>query len=267
MSIKNKLVCRSLSIHTTSACTLKCAKCGWSFPRYKKVIQADCNKTIAALDKVFQIYDEIREVRFGGAEAFLYPHIEELMEAVSAYKERFEYAIIVTNGTYVPRLSIIDTMRNLPYRMLVRVDNYGHLSKQYDKIVEMLRGNGIEIDERNYDGNDQAFGGWIDLGDYTDKFYTMEELNRVFYNCRVPDDCTILLDDKITICSYAFSGALMGKVSNEAREMIDLSGGQSIEELRNAVKAWRDTPLNACRYCNGCDPTNSPRIPAAEQLP
>ena len=261
-----KLICKSLSIHTTTVCTLKCAKCGWSFPCFTKHVQADLDKTIFALEKIFAIYDSVKELRFGGAEAFLYPGIEKLMDAVSAYKAHFDYAILVTNGTYIPRLSIIEKMKQLPYPFMVRVDNYGELSKKYGELIDILCKNNIKIDERQYTKDAQAFGGWIDLGDYTYKNYSNEQLNHLFYNCRVPDDCTIVLNDMITICSYAFSGRLLGKINGRSHEVIHLADKKSLVELKNAVKAWRSEPLEACQYCNGCDPINSPRIPAAEQI-
>lgn len=264
---EEKLICVSLNIHTTSVCTLRCAKCGWSFPKFQTPLLADINKTIAALDPVFQVYDYIEEVRFGGAEAFLYPDIEKMMCALIPFQSKFKYAIVVTNGTYIPKQSIIETMKQLPYPIMVRVDNYGILSKRYDEVVDTLRINHIKIDERVYAGDNQAFGGWVDYGDYSYKNYSKEELKRVFFTCRNPDDCALLLDDKLTNCGFATVGYLLGKVSMPLREIVDLSSGESVDEMRKKIRAWRDEPFEACKYCNGFDPVNSPRIPAAEQLP
>ena len=82
----------------------------------------------------------------------------------------------------------------------------------------------------------------------------------------MPDDCTIVIDDKITICSYAFSGTLLKKISGGGSEFIDLSENLSVEEFREKIRNWRAKPLLACGYCNGCDPVNSPRIKAAKQI-
>ena len=166
-----QLTCISLNIHTTSVCTLKCEKCGWSFPRFNPHVVADLEKTIAGLDKVFQIYDVINEVRFGGAEAFLYPDIEKLMTALIPYQDRFEYGIVITNGTYIPKQSILDTMRQLPYPFMVRVDNYGQFSTKYDEVVAVLKQNQIKEDERTYTGVEQAFGGGVIYGEYTGMQY------------------------------------------------------------------------------------------------
>lgn len=264
--MEGQLTCVSLNIHTTTVCTLKCAKCGWSFPRFGSPVQADIDKTITALEKLFKVYDYIQEIRFGGAEAFLYPDIQKLMEALAKYKAQFEYAIVITNGTYIPKASILETIMNLQYPMVVRIDDYGSLSKKYDELLSVLQAYDIKVDERVYTGEEQAFGGWVYYGDYTDKHYTDEQLKNVFCNCRLPDDGAILFDDMLTNCCYATAGQLLGKVLMKEREIVNLTGNQSIEEMRDAVKSWRDEPFEACKYCNGFDPENSSRIPAAEQL-
>ncbi len=173
---------------------------------------------------------------------------------------------MITNGTYIPKQPIIETMRKLPYPLVVRVDNYGALSKKYDEVIRVLHTNGIKIDERMYSGEDQAFGGWVYYGDYSDKHYSNQELERIFRACRLPNDGAILMDDQLTNCCYATAGKLLGKVTMPQREIVTLSNGTSISELRRKIRAWRDDPFEACKYCNGFDPANSPRIPAAEQL-
>lgn len=261
-----RITCTSMQIHTTSVCTLKCAKCGFSFPMFDVPLIADIEKTIAALEKLFEVYDFIHEVRFAGAESFLYPELPRLMAAVAKYSEQFDYAITITNGTYIPQQSLIDCMKGLPYPFTVRVDNYGKLSRKYDELISTLRANGIEVDERNYTGENQAYGGWIDYGGFDDRHYSDEELKKVFYNCRNPDDCGLLVNDVLTNCGYVTIADYLGKAKMKERDVVYLLGNQSVEEMRKKVLAWRDEPFEACKYCNGFDPVNSPRIPAAEQL-
>ena len=188
------------------------------------------------------------------------------MAALIPYQDRFEYGIVITNGTYIPKQSILDTMRQLPYPFMVRVDNYGQFSTKYDEVVAVLKQNQIKVDERTYTGDDQAFGGWVYYGDYTDKQYSEEQLNDVFRRCRLPHDGAILYNDELTNCCYSTAGQMLGKVSMSAREIVKLSAEQSMAEMREKVAAWRERPFEACKYCNGFDPINSPRCPAAEQL-
>ena len=264
--MSNRFERKLLNIHTTSRCTLKCKKCGWSFPKYPKPLEADLEKTLNGIRKTFEIYDFIQEVRFGGAEGFLYPHIETLMEAVSEYRDKFEYGIIITNGTYIPSKSIIRTMANLPYPFFVRIDNYGSLSKKYDELVSTLKENGIKLDERVYTGDKQAFGGWIDYGNYTKKNYTYTKLMNVYHNCLVYRTTSCLIDDNLTCCCYAIAGHILGKIPMNDREFIKLTDGRTADEIRHEIMKWEEAPFAACSYCNGFDVENAIRIPAAEQI-
>lgn len=266
--MESKLICNYLSVHTTTVCTLRCAKCAMRIPMIKSPVLADLDKTLAALSRVFEVYDYVTELRFAGAEAFLYPQIETMMKAASQYRDRFHHAIIATNGTYIPKDSIIETMKQLPYPLLIRIDNYGVVSGEADELMKRLISSGIKAEIRTYTGENQAFGGWVDFGDCADRHYTEEELRSVFDRCRYPDNGTYLINDKLTSCCHATMCYLTGEVSvtQHPRDVIDLFS-ESIEEIRKRVRAWRDEPFEVCRYCNGFDPENGTRIPAGEQLP
>jgi hypothetical protein len=227
---------------------------------------ADIDKTILSLEKVFKIYDSVTELRFTGAESFLYPHICEMMEGVSKYKNQFTYAIAITNGTYIPSREILDTMKNLDYNFMVRVDNYGALSKKHDELLKILASEGVTTDDRNYHDEDQAYGGWVDFGDFDYKNYSKAELNNLYSSCRIPHDCVILKDDKLTNCCYATVADWLGVIPLLSREVIELNGKQTVSQMREAILSWRSSPLNACQYCNGFSVLNSKRIPAAEQI-
>lgn len=264
--MKDELTCDVLTIHTTTVCTLKCAKCGSSFPQFRSPFLANVDLTIAAFDRLFQVYDSIRELRFGGAEAFLYPELAKLMNAAIKYKDKFQYAIVVTNGTYIPDDSILETIQNLPYPFIVRIDNYGALSKECNELISILHEKRIEVDERMYAGEDPAFGGWIDFGDYADRHYTNKQLQHTFKYCRMPGDSVTLVEDRLMTCCYAVYGYLLGKVNAPAREVVHLLDNQNIEEMQGTIKTWWEQPYEACKYCNGFDPEHSPRVPAAEQF-
>lgn len=235
--MENKLVCNYLSVHTTTACTLRCAKCAMRIPMFRSPMLADLEKTLSALDKVFSIYDFVQELRFAGGEAFLYPDLELMMETVSKYQNRFQYAIIATNGTYIPQKSILETMKRLPYPMIVRVDNYGAVSNKATELMEILHSSGIEAEERIYSGEGQAFGGWVDFGDCSDRHYTPEELKSVFSRCRYPENGTYLINDKLTSCCHATMCYLSGEIpmAKNAKDIIDLSSGESTGEMRHRV--------------------------------
>lgn len=261
-----KIVCKSMQIHTTSLCTLRCKNCGFSFPKFEKPMISNIDITLRALDKLFEVYDYINELRVAGAEAFLYPHFNELIRSFTKYKNKIDYGIVITNGTYIPKQEILDTIAGLDFPFMVRVDNYGDLSVKYEELIEVLKKNSIVVDTRDYYGDHQSFGGWIDYGDFMYRNYSDEQLTDLFMRCRNPDDCGLLFDDYLTICGYVTVADWMGRVKPSEDDIIHLLDGHSTEEYRNKILNWRKKPFEACKYCLGFDPENSKRIPAAIQM-
>ncbi len=186
--------------------------------------------------------------------------------ASGAYSKQIGTLCIITNGTYIPRQSILEVLRDLPCKVMVRVDNYGKYSNKYEEVVFALKASGVPVDERNYNDAEQYLDGWVDLGDFEYKGYSSEQLDAVFRNCRMPDDCSILWDGKLYNCQYCVSGSKLGKIGMPKREIVDLFDNTTITQKRAAVRSWRDEPFAGCAYCNGFNTLTSPRIPAAEQL-
>lgn len=172
----------------------------------------------------------------------------------------------MTNVTYIPKLSILKTIKRLAYPMVVRVDNYGDLSSKYDELLSTLQDNQIQVDVRTYTNEHQDFGGWVDLGDYTQKDYSSDKLLNVFHNCRLHDGGLILVDDRLIFCCRAAYADMLKKVPLNMNDFMFLSYEFNIDEMRMRIKKSGEIPYAACKYCNGFDPVKSPRIPAAEQI-
>jgi hypothetical protein len=219
-----------------------------------------------ALSQAFKVYDTVEELRLAGAEAFLHPDIERLIKATEKYRDQFSYVCIVTNGTYVPRENILKALKDLPCDKLVRVDDYGDLSPKVRELVSALKDYGIPYDLRGYSEEEQFYGGWIDLGNWVHKDYSEDELEKVYRSCRMPQDCHQLWENKLINCPYCVTGWNLGRIPIGERDVVDLFDSTSIEEKRSVVEGWKDKPFVGCQYCNGYDPENSPRIPAAEQM-
>jgi hypothetical protein len=258
---------RLLTVQTTTRCTLRCKKCIWDFPSYQPPHDSDSGLVALSFKQAFKVYDTVEELRLAGAEAFLHPHIEKFIEAAAQYRDQYKYLCLVTNGTYVPRESILKLLRDLPCDTLVRVDDYGKLSGKAKEVVSALEAYSIPVDHRGYNEDSQFYGGWIDLGDWTDKKYTPEQLEQVFRSCRMPQDCHQLWDGKLINCPYCCTGFNLNRIPIAERDYVDLfDESTTIEQKRAAVASWEKAPFLGCKYCNGYDPENSPRIPAAEQI-
>jgi hypothetical protein len=201
---------------------------------------------------------------------FFHPEIEKVLVAAAAYDGRFDFLSIITNGSFVPKESILKTMSKLPFKTLIRVDDYGKLSSKRDELISALIKYNIPVDLRPYNEDEQFLGGWIPLGDsngnYEYKNYSEAELASLYSHCKMTDSCTQLWEGIHYNCPWVVCGYKLGVISIAERDYVDLLSNSSIEEKRAMISAWPNKPFLACQYCNGFDPKNSPRIPAAEQI-
>jgi hypothetical protein len=147
------------------------------------------------------------------------------------------------------------------------VDNYGDLSLKLPELVEQLASRNIKTDVRNYAGDDQYMGGWVDVhGQYTNKHYSTEDLQKLFTACENRYNCKVVWDGKLYSCINQGSGVLLGKVPDTRRDYIDLFSEESLEFKRGLVAQMGQQPFEACKYCYGYGVVNNRRIPAAIQL-
>jgi hypothetical protein len=217
--------------------------------------------------KLFDIFDYTKDFRLGGAEVFLHPKAEEIIIAADKFKDKFEYLCLVTNGTFVPRNSIFETISKMSAKVVFRVDDYGKLSTKISEIDDMAKQFQIELDVRPYTEEQLSFGGWIDLGNYSNKNYTSEQVAHIFQNCKLARDCVVAWDGILHSCVYCLSGYNLEKIELDNREYIDLfDDAQTIEQQREKIMTWRSFPYIGCEFCNGYDTENSVRIPPAIQI-
>jgi hypothetical protein len=229
-------------------------------------VDEDTDLIIRSLKKIFEIYAWVDECRIGGAEVFLWRDAEILMRETIKYSAQFDRVSVITNGSYVPKESMLKTFGELQCDKFIRVDDYGRLSPKVSEVVKKLKEYNIPVDLRSYNETEQAFGGWVDLGDFEDMGYSADELARVHDSCRVPDDCLCLWDGKLFNCTYSAAGMFLKKFEMRPEEYIDLWDDETIEQKRARIKNWNKVLLTGCAYCKGFDPENSPRVPAAIQI-
>jgi hypothetical protein len=220
-----------------------------------------------SIEKVIQLFDFTRDFRITGGEVFLYPEINKVLTEAAKYKDKFEFLSVVTNATFIPNKSILRTIANLPCNVVFRIDNYGKWSTKTTELIEVARSFNIEPEVRFYNEYEMAFGGWLDLGDYTDKGYTAQQKESLFKHCKLPTDCGVVWNGKFNCCPYCASGYNLGEIGMAEYEYVDLfDNSLSVVEKRLKVSKWNEKPYIGCSYCNGYDTENSPRIPAAEQM-
>ncbi|MDR2089692.1 MAG: radical SAM protein [Clostridiales Family XIII bacterium] len=263
---KTPLIANLVSVQTTTRCTLRCKKCSCSFPLFNPPVDSDVRLIKRSIGRLFNVFSYIHEIRIAGAEAFLYPHVIEVIEETAKHRKKFGYINIVTNATYVPKSEILQSMANLNCPVLVRIDNYGELSGKLTELRAVLGEHKIDYEVRNNCEHNYFCGGWIDFGtEYEDKHYSASELKKLFFNCRNRTECKTVWDGVLYACGFIAAGHKLLKCPVAARDCVDLLNTDN-EAAIQKVKDFDKYPLLGCAYCNGFDPVNSPRIPAAEQM-
>jgi hypothetical protein len=88
----------------------------------------------------------------------------------------------------------------------------------------------------------------------------------VFSRCHQKVNCKVAWGGKIWGCGYTASATLLGGITDNPNDYVDLSSDVTIEGMRNAVRKLGSHPFEGCKYCKGHDPNETERYPAAEQL-
>jgi len=260
--LKTKLI----GFFITSICTLNCKHCCNSIP-YIKHEHTSKEIIIEEIRNVFKIYDYIEHIDFYGGEALLHPDIEDILIEASKYKDKFGFMRVLTNGTLIPKRSLLETIKNLNCNFDFFLDNYGPISGKIDELISLLNEYNIKFRVNNYADDDQYCGGWLDLGDYSYKDYTNDDLEKMYQNCyQAHHICLSVRFGKLFHCAFASGAYSLGKAELIEGEYIDLLDETvSTEKKQGYAKLFGTRPVEACKYCNGFDVNNSPRFPAAEQ--
>lgn len=258
---------RLLSLNITTKCNLKCEKCLMHAPYVNPPFFADVALIETALEKAFQVYGPVKELRLSGGEVWFHPQIIEILKICEKFKSHYDTLMVITNGTYIPRADILETMSGLDCGLMVRIDDYGPLSTKIPELKTVLETGHIAYETRPYSEDEQTFGGWLDLGDLSYVGGTEEELKDRFAKCRMFHGCNQVLDGVGYPCPVVFFCKMRKGVQPQKEEQVDYLSGASIEEMKAAVAGWERLPyFTACKYCKGYDPTRSDRIIPAVQL-
>jgi hypothetical protein len=222
------------------------------------------------IDCLFQIYDYIENLTFSGGEPLLHPNVYEAVEYCLKYREKFGDLRIFSNGTIVPKKQLIDLIKLSNGKVKLVIDDYGpELSRNISKIVELWEAGGMELRVIKYWGEEQYYGGWVDYGhpislkNYTDKG------KDIFERCRLAHyRCPGTLNGRLHNCSWSVMLVELGYIPKSIglAEFVDMfDEGISLEEKKERAAKFGSMLLEACNWCNGFDPQNSPRFPAGEQ--
>ncbi len=245
---------RSLDVVVTEVCTMKCKDCSNLMQYYARPGHSDVDELLDSIDKLMAATDGITEFRVLGGEPFANPRVGRVIRHLAALTP--ERVIVFTNGTIVPRPDLLHDLQETG--TVVRITNYGDLSKRHDELCSVLEDAGVSWLSQ--------VPIWTDSGRLVTASRTHEELQQTFRDCCVRDLLT-LLNGVLYRCPFSANAINLGAVAAPARDMVRLADFSDPRELRAAVHALytRTDALEACRSCNGRDHT-TPEIEAALQV-
>lgn len=246
-----------VALSITERCTLKCKKCSVLAPYYKNPCDDSLEIILEPLKRLVTCVDSIAELQVGGGEPFMHRQLDQVLEWCLA-QDKIREVSIFTNSTIIPTDKLIKVLKNKKIKLLL--DDYGKLSRNLDKIISLCEENDIRYIV-------QKFSRWDDLGDYSEKGYTEEQVETIFKYCSFGNVMS-LMKGKLYRCTTAARIADIGIIEEEKDDYVsfldeDMDVSVKRKEIRNLI--YNKKYHNGCRYCNGIS-TNKMGIPVAEQL-
>jgi hypothetical protein len=122
-------------------------------PHFEAPIHRELDTIISDIDSFFSIVDYVSVFHLVGGEPFLYPNIEGVVRhIVDNYIDRIDKLIITTNGTILPKQSMIEVLKSNPIILSVSdyTDKLENIKKKVVKVLDAYKENnvineGIEI--------------------------------------------------------------------------------------------------------------------------
>lgn len=236
----DKVYMYSLDATVTERCSLKCKDCSNLMQYYTHPKNLDVTELKTAIDSILKKIECIFDLRILGGEPFMNL---EFIKLVDAYKDepKIKRISIFSNATIFPTEEILEQLKHS--KVLMRMSDYGLLSKNLDKWVSWCIDNNID-----YIVAKMEF--WNDCGKLERHDYSQEELLDVYGNC----DCRnlpTLLGNKLFNCPYAANAANLGALEYCEMEKDFIIIDEKITSFEIDSFLYNRDYLEACRYCNG----------------
>lgn len=284
------IIIETSAILLTFRCNLKCKLCCTATPQRKPERQIDfpLESLKNIIKRYFEVVHFIRKLSFGGGEPTLYQSLPDLIDYTAQFSNQFEVLEIITNGTRIIEGDILSAVERHKDIMFFMIDDYGkNISKHAWDLADILEEHGIRHEVRCYNGKSAHAGGWVDLGDFSQK--NSEEKARelltsccisskrknhtaIAYEAASQESKSFFIpyaantNGLIHRCARAYSTLEAGAITQDDCFVNIMDERLSTAELQNAIIAlFSSDYYRACEYCNGFSDA-SIRYEPAEQL-
>ena len=251
-----KLDIKYIDIVITESCSMKCESCSNLMQYYIKPRNSEYDLLIESVDKIMRVINTLFEFRILGGEPFVNKGIGNIVNRLREYKNA-KNIVIYTNATIIPKGENLECLKN--ENVFVEITDYGRLSRNHDKLVELFQLNNIRYST--------AVPKWTDSGTINFQAKTEEKLIHMFENCCVNDNLT-LLNGNLYRCPFSANAMNLGAIPINKADVVNLSeDNTAISSMAQDIIALykQKNYLTACSYCNGRD-YSTPEIDAAIQV-
>lgn len=232
----NGLSLRSIDVMITEKCTLKCKDCANLMQFYEKPVNIEKNEVFETLELLLNKIDILFEVRLIGGEPFANKDIYKIIEFIIS-KEKIKRCVIYTNGTVNIKDEFIQLMKNP--KVVFSITDYGHLSRNIDKMEEKLLNNSII-----YRRHEPEY--WTDSGNFLDKPIDVLSAKKLFDKCCGKNLLTVS-DNKIYRCPFAANSERLKSIPNKSENSVNINN--TAANIRNYLENIDYIP--ACQHCKG----------------
>lgn len=253
---ENKLVMEHLGIRLTTYCNLNCKDCADLIPAQKNC-HYDYNLLIEDMDKVLSAVDYIKEVLLIGGEAFLYPHMEEVI-AYCANSPKIGKIIITTNGTMIPSEKLMKQIKD--ENVIMRVSGYSaDVAPKRTELIQKIKQEKILLE-------DLEGMVWRNIGNEAYRNRSETELKKVFRECGMNACVTLTQKGRIYYCARSIAADELESYPNpRLGEYVEVRNSKVEEVSEKLQKFYRLEYISTCNYCDGLVP-NAPVVPTAAQI-
>lgn len=230
-------------LNITTRCSLRCQECSTFIPYVSAPMDFPAEEIMEDLNTVLASMGYTRIVNFYGGEPLLHPDLAKMIRSLRE-DHRMDRISVITNGTIVPKEDVLTAMAE-EERFMVRISDYGKISKNLAPLKDALQQYGISYEITNYAYWDK----------HSEIGYTHESEGDLIKKFQLCTSCNLLylLNRRGYMCSTASAVCNMGGFPEHPSNYIDLSDKTDFSERLAHFLKRRHTGeyFDACRYCSG----------------
>jgi organic radical activating enzyme len=224
----------------TTKCSLKCRNCSNLMQYYVDPKNTSFEKIVSALNTLSQNVDYISEFRVIGGEPLMNKDWANIVNSISEHNPEAKI-FIYTNATIPPKAEQLESFQGKNVNFTIT--DYGKLSKNIDRMIELLKKYNISYDRQIADD-------WIDCSRIKNHRRASKDLKEVFKQCCVKYIYT-LLHGKLYRCPFIANAANLNAIPDNPANYVDLISSSSTlkNQIHRMVKNSSFFP--GCDFCDG----------------